>query len=234
VPRTLRSAAQVIAVSASVAAEIVDAYPWVRDRIVAIPNGVRVPPAAIAPGPEQRPVVLTVGTIEPRKNLSTLLAAIRIVRDRFPDAELVVAGRVGWRSTDDTRLLRDAVERGDARVVEAPSDEDLEYLYASATVVAFASWYEGFGLPVLEAMARGIPVIASDIPAVRETAGDAARYADPRRAEAFADQIVTLLDDDGLRERLGEAGRVRARAFAWRATAERTRRVYERAASGAW
>jgi glycosyltransferase involved in cell wall biosynthesis len=231
VPRTLRDADAVIAVSASIASEIAQAYPWVRERVVAIPNGVR-PPSSTERRPADRPTLLTVGTIEPRKNLPALLDALPAVRARHPDVLLVIAGRIGWRADDIVRRIREAEHAGTARLVEAPSDAALDDLYATATLFVYPSLYEGFGLPLLEAIARGLPTVASDVPALVETGGEAVVYADPRSAEDIAAAVIRLLDDGDLRTSYAGRGARRAAAFTWVETARRTRRVYQHASEG--
>jgi glycosyltransferase involved in cell wall biosynthesis len=225
VPRSLARADVVIAVSASVAAEIAAAYPAATSKLVVVPNGVHVPPRADRR--VEAPIILAVGTIEPRKNHATLLRAIEMVRRAQPAAVLVVAGRVGWRSDEIMSALRAAEQRGVARLVLAPDDASLAALYRSAAVVATAAWHEGFGLPVLEAMAHGAPVVASDVPALRETGGAVAVYADPAEPESFATALLKLLDDEPRRLRLGQLGRCRAQTYSWASTARATRRAYE-------
>ena len=227
VPAALKRASAIIAVSASVAADVAEVYPAAASRLVVVPNGVRLPEQA---GRQvSAPLILAVGTIEPRKNHATLLRAIEIVRDTHPEAVLVVAGKIGWRSGSIVSALRMAERGGTVRLVLAPDDATLMTLYRSAAVVVTAAWHEGFGLPVLEAMAHGVPVVASAIAALRETGGDVALYAEPADAEAFAAQLTRVLDDAVLRACLGTRGRERARQFSWDTTARRTRRVYERA-----
>ena len=229
VPRTLAKSAQVIAVSASVAAEIVEAYPAVRERVVAVPNGVRLPVDRNKRCVPTAPNVLIVGTIEPRKNHLTLIRAMNEVRTHLPDATLDIVGRAGWRSDDIVRAIRAGEREGWITWHDAASDADLERAYSRAAVFAYPSWYEGFGLPVLEAMARGIPVVAGDIPVLREVGNAAARYARPDDAAQIADHIVTLLDSQSEREALVERGLAQATGYSWRRTAEATRRVYGRA-----
>jgi glycosyltransferase involved in cell wall biosynthesis len=232
VPRSLAAAAVVVTVSASVAADVATAYPTIRDKLVAIPNGVRLPPDQVPRAPQARPTILTVGTIEPRKNISTLLRAMPIVRSTHPDAILQVAGRVGWRAAEVVAELRSAEAAGISQFIEAPDDEQLETLYAGATLAVFPAWHEGFGLPVLEAMARGLPVVASDIPALRETGADAAGYADPANAESIADAILTFLDNRALRDEFATRGIARAGRYSWNETARGTRRAYQLAIGG--
>jgi glycosyltransferase involved in cell wall biosynthesis len=228
VPRALERADAVIAVSASVASEIAECYPGTAHKLVVVPNGVNVP--VTTERCVTSPLVLAVGTIEPRKNHATLLGAIDIVRETHPNAKLVVAGRVGWRADEIVGALRAAEQRGAVRLVVAPDDATLDRLYRSAAVVVTAAWHEGFGLPVLEAMAHGAPVVASDIPALRETGGGAAVYADPTDAEAFAAAVCALLDNFERRATLGQRGQARARDFSWDRTARSTHRVYAQVA----
>lgn len=231
VPRALRQADRVIAVSASVAAELATAYPECRERIVAIPNGVSQRPlgTAVPRQPGEAPTVLTVGTIEPRKNHLTLLDAMDIVRIKRPEAQLVIAGRTGWRSDAIVQRIRQAELAGTVKFIEAPDDYELRSLYREADVTVYASFYEGFGLPVLEAMSHGVPVVASDILVLRETGADAAVYAPVDNAEALADRILQVLDDNLLREALVRAGHRRVEEHSWDETARRTRRTYQAA-----
>ncbi len=233
VPRSLQRASQIITVSASVAAELVEAYPFVEGRVRAIPNGVRPrQPAEEKRSADGPPTILTVGTIEPRKNLTTLLDAMHYVWMSDPDARLVVAGRIGWRSDVIMARLRAACETSRVTFIEAPSDAELDKLYEDATLFVYPSAYEGFGLPLLEAMSRDVPVIASDIPALRETAGAAASLVRPFDPEELGHAIVQLLEESALRGKLVEAGRLQAARHTWTETARRTRNAYQAAADG--
>ncbi|HYI16255.1 MAG TPA: glycosyltransferase family 1 protein, partial [Thermomicrobiales bacterium] len=232
VPRAIDAATVVVTVSASVAAEVAAAFPAARGKLVAIPNGVRLPHSAHARRATDRPELLTVGTVEPRKNLNTLIQAMTIIRTTQPAARLTIAGRIGWRADEIVAQIRAAEASGIVRFVESPDEDSLEALYAEATVAISPSFYEGFGLPVLEAMARGVPVVTSDIPSLRETAGNAGCYADPDSAESLAATILYLLDDATLRATLSSAGIARAQRFSWQETARRTRRAYELALGG--
>lgn len=229
VPRSIQRSTHVIVVSAAMAADAAAVYPWARGKLVAIPNGVRVPLVARQRSPSERPTILCVGTIEPRKNHLNLLAAMDIVRDTHNDAQLVVAGRVGWKARAIEKRIRDEAATGALELVLAPSDDQLEALYRRATVAVLPSFYEGFGLPVLEALARGIPVVASDIPAHREVAADAAMFVDPHDVEALGSMLTTLLDDSATLERRATEGMRRAANFTWDETARRTLRIYRSA-----
>lgn len=167
-------------------------------------------------------VVLCVAAKRPHKNQEVL---IRALRQLDSDIVLVLAGHP---EPYDRRLREIAVEEGvedRVRFADYVSDEDLDTLYLMASCVAFPSLSEGFGIPVVEAMQRAVPVVASDIPVLREVGGDAVRYFDPRSPEEAAARITGTLGDRSL----GEMGAARAAGFTWEAAAEGTFEAYERA-----
>jgi glycosyltransferase involved in cell wall biosynthesis len=174
-------------------------------------------------------IVLFVGTLEPRKNVPTLLRAFARLRSsgRGPGGlRLVITGPRGWGADGVLRTaeglgLRDVVFTGPV------NDDDLVGLYSEASLFTFPSLYEGFGLPALEAMACGVPVIASDIPVLREVLGDAAQFVAPTDVEGLAALMERVLADENDRAVLIERGRQRAARFTWRETAQRTFAVYE-------
>lgn len=174
--------------------------------------------------------VLYVGTIEPRKNLSRLVDAFADARARGIPHHLVCVGPYGWSSRD----LAGRVERlGLSDLVHFTGYakfEDLPALYNLADLFVFPSLYEGFGLPVVEAMASGIAVITSSTSSLGEIAGDGATTIDPTNTEALADAIVRLATDEELRRDLGRRGLHRSRMFSWTQTAKEMLAVYHRAA----
>jgi glycosyltransferase involved in cell wall biosynthesis len=171
--------------------------------------------------------VLWVGSLEPRKGLGTLVAAVVRLARKGTVPKLVLAGYAGWRNTN-LIAPEDRAELGSTlRELGRVTDPELRALYASATVFAFPSLHEGFGLPVLEAMAAGAPVVASDIPALGEVAGDAAVLVPPGDIDAWADALSRVLESPSLQAELAGAGRRRAALFSWTRTAEATLRVYE-------
>ena len=231
---TAHRADLVITVSQAAAAEIVAHSDIPQDRIRVVPNGVLAPPpdpAATADlrekrGLGERPFVLWVGSLEPRKGVDTLLEAMAALPPGRADT--VLAGFEGWlaaRPASAERLGESLHELG--RVSEAV----LWGLYAGATIFAFPSRHEGFGLPVIEAMSQGTPVVAADIPAIREVAGDAAVLVPPDRPDQWAEAIAALLADERERDRLAAAGRARARIFDLRSTCAATRAVYREVGS---
>lgn len=173
----------------------------------------------------QEPYLLFVGTLEARKNVDTLVRAYRRLGDRIPQA-LVLVGPAGWRAD---AFGREMSREGPGRIVRlgvVPRD-DLEAVYRRASALVYPSSYEGFGLPVLEAMARGVPVITSNVSSLPEVAGDAAILVDPRSEDDLAAAIERVVTDPDLRARLSDGGRRRAAAFSWDETASRTLAVYE-------
>jgi glycosyltransferase involved in cell wall biosynthesis len=156
------------------------------------------------------PYVLGVSTVEPRKNLDVLLEAFALVRERRPELVLAVAGASGWAAGEGPQGT------GVRRLGFVP-DGDLPALYRGASVCVYPSLFEGFGIPIVEAMACGTPVVSSAHPSLAEAGGDVALRADPSSPEAFADAIERALDEPG---ELVAKGLAHARRFTWRACAE--------------
>ena len=206
VPRAARRAARVLAISERTKADVVELYGVPADRVVVTPLGVD---AAFFPGVASDSYVLLVGAIEPRKNPLAAAAAAREV-----GRKLVAVGPVR-----DRALARELVREG-AELRGYVSRDELARLYRGAACLVFPSRYEGFGLPVVEAMASGTPVVAAPDAALREVAGDAAVFAAPGELAAG---IRTALSQ---RDRLVAAGLERARGFTWDETARRTLAVY--------
>ena len=190
---------------------------------------------AAEPPPDVPPrFVLHVGTIEPRKNVATLLDAWPRLRAAMPDAPpLVLCGKFGWgRESIEGELARAASEGWLRQLGYAP-DETLRALYDRAALVVCPSHYEGFGLPLVEAMSAATPLVCSDIPVFREVAADAALFVPPDDATAWARVVGKLLSDPRRARDLAARGSARARDFSWRRTAERTLAVWSDAARSA-
>ncbi len=172
------------------------------------------------------PYVLFVGTLEPRKNLVRLVRAYRraVASTSLPH-RLVLAGPLGWLPGP---LLQELRTPGPGEVVLAGKTQpaDLDALYRAADLFVYPSLYEGFGLPVLEAMSRGVPTITSNASSLPEVAGDAALLVDPRSESALADAIRRVLTEPEEASRLGKAAIARAAEFSWERTAQRTMEVY--------
>jgi glycosyltransferase involved in cell wall biosynthesis len=179
----------------------------------------------------RRPFVLSVGVLQPRKNLPRLVEAYARIARTVPHS-LVIVGKWGWAHDE----LKAAVQRaglGDRVFFTGyVADSDLPILYNAADVFAYPSLYEGFGLPPLEAMQCGTPVLTADNSSLPEVVGDAGILVDPRSVREIADALRTLLKDDRERARLREAGLERAKRFSWEETARRTVEVYQQVAEG--
>lgn len=205
------------------------------DRIVAIPLGVdeRFTPGEasdtrLAALGVTRPYLLTVGTLQPRKNLETALAAFERLSPEHPELTLVIAGSRGWRDDELVeRLSRSAVHDRIVRTGQL-ADAELIELYRGARCFLMPSRYEGFGLPPLEAMACGAPVVASDASSLPEVVGDAAVLVAPDDIDGFAAAGARILGDDAEYESLRARGLAHAAGFTWAKTADATVAVYER------
>jgi glycosyltransferase involved in cell wall biosynthesis len=183
--------------------------------------------------------VLAVGTVEPRKNLTTLLRALEDVaraRDERRGRDepsrpltLVVAGREGWLTGDLRAQVEASPARARVRFTGYVSDEDLRALYSTCLAFVYPSLYEGFGLPPVEAMSCGAPVVASRVEAHAEVLGEDALLVAPEDAAGFARALTSLIEDESLRRRLSEAGRQRAARLTWARAARETLEVYGRA-----
>jgi glycosyltransferase involved in cell wall biosynthesis len=171
------------------------------------------------PALEGKPYVLAVGTLEPRKNLERLISAwSSLDANARAGHVLALVGPVGW---DAAPILAAARDQG-AQLLGRVREEELRALYAGASAFAYPSLYEGFGLPVLEAMAAGAPVLTSNVSSLPEVAGDAALLVDPTDVTAIATGLSRLLSDPALAESLRARGRARAAEFSWERTARET------------
>ncbi|TMG62324.1 MAG: glycosyltransferase family 4 protein [Chloroflexi bacterium] len=238
-PPALRGAAAVLVPSESTLRDLLKLYriPGLEQKVEVIPEGV---PPAVDPGPLPEGIepgfILAVGTVEPRKNYARLLVAYRQLRGRHGSLpfiingrpgvpQLVIAGRPGWAYGDTLRRI--GSEPG-VRYLGHVDEPTLAALYESASVLAFPSLYEGFGLPLLEAMSRGIPAVVGAAGALPELALGAAISIDADDSNAIAGALERLLADGGLRMKLGEEGKRRAKGYSWANAAERTLSVLRR------
>lgn len=237
---SVRRARRVLVVSEHTRREVIGLLGVPPERIVVTPNAVREhfrppDPAALAAFRAQKGLpeqfLLYVGTLEPRKNLTTLLEAYAQLARRH-NVPLVVGGGKGWLYDAVFQRLDQLGLRERVQFVGYVDEEELPLWYAAATVFVFPSLYEGFGMPPLEAMACGTPVLTSNSSSLPEVVGDAGLLAPPHDPAGFAEALDRLLSDAALREELRERGLVQATRFSWRTTAERTLAAYEAVAAG--
>ena len=202
-----------------------------RERVAIVPLGVSSEPASEGEIERvrrhyslDRPYVMWTGTIEPRKNLARLLVAYRSLG---VDLDLVLVGPKGWNQDLDSLVGED---RAQIKVLGFVPQTDLGPLYAGATVFCFPSLLEGFGFPVLEAMAQGTPVVTSGRTSTEELARDAGVLVDPTDPDDIARGVRSVLEDDALARRLRDAGRARSATYTWERTAELMAACYEKVA----
>lgn len=235
----LRSGAFVHTPSEFVAAEVIECFGADPERVRAVHSGVPerpAPPLSAGKAPSGLPpgtdrYVLSLATAEPRKDLPLLVQAFDALAGDRADVALVLAGPPGWGESALDRAV--AAATYSERIVRPGwlDDGAVAELLASASVLAYPSRYEGFGFPPLEAMARGVPVVATDVGALREVLGDAAALVPVGDAEALAGAIATVLDSAETASARAEAGRRRAEQFSWSACAEGLSSLYRDVAS---
>jgi glycosyltransferase involved in cell wall biosynthesis len=235
VPRSIKRADHILADSESTRQDLIELYRAPPGKISVLYSGVsdRFYPI-LDEGARQsvreryqigsRPYIFSLGTVQPRKNYGRLVEALH--RLGRPDLKLVIAGDKGW--LDDPLYERiDTLGMADqVQFLGFAADDDLPALYSAAEVFAFPSLYEGFGLPPLEAMACGVPVVSSNTSSLPEVVANAALTVNPTDVEALADALRRLLDDHGLRNTLINRGQLRVQGFSWTASARVLRQRY--------
>jgi glycosyltransferase involved in cell wall biosynthesis len=235
VPWSVAQADHVVAVSEATRQDLIELYQTPPDKITVVHHGVTPDfkpvedPARLAAvrqkyGLGGQPFILTLGTIQPRKNYQRLVQAFARID---PSLALVIVGSRGWY---DDAIFDEVRRLGLEQRVYFPgfvADADLPALYSAASLFVYPSLYEGFGLPALEAMACGTPVIASNQSSLPEVVGDAGLLVDPRHVEVITEAMLRVLADDALRQQLAQAGRRRAAQFTWEQVAAKMIDLYQ-------
>ncbi len=244
-PRTLKRALQVVVISDCVKRELERTYGLPAERITTVYPAVDhsrfrpdIPAASrfaarkkygLPPG-----YIFSLGTLEPRKNFARLIEAFALLPDDLRRrAPLVIAGGPGWKNRDVGATVRRLGLDSSVKLLGYIADDDRAPLIRDAAVLAFPSLYEGFGMPVLESLACGTPVVASARGALPEVAGESALYVDPLRPEDIARGLKSGLENPELKEKLSTGGLKRAAAFQWEASARVLAGVFEKAAAAA-
>ena len=212
---------RLIAVSEATRADLLRFYGIAKERIAVIAHGVE-PAFSRLDRSHTESYLLCVSTLHPHKNLPRL---IRAYGRKKRDFRLILAGMRGFHAESIERLIGEMGLRDSVEITGWVPREELLALYERARAFVYPSLFEGFGMPVLEAMAAGIPVACSDIPPLREVAGAAALFFDPLQEDAIESAIERVMTDAPLREQLATDGRERAREFTWRRSAEQTLEV---------
>jgi glycosyltransferase involved in cell wall biosynthesis len=239
VRRAVESAERTIVVSEATARDLAELLGVGSARVRVIHNGLdpsfRAPPDPVdiarvrARWGLDRPYLLFLGTLEPRKDVPTLLRAFAAVRASHPGLLLALVGRRGWLYEPIFDTIEALGLQRDVRTIEDAANADLPPLFDGASAFALPSLYEGFGLPALEALARGVPTVVADTSSLPEVVGDAALRHPPGDHEALAGCLLRLLEDEALRADLRVRGPAQAAGFTWERAARATLRVYREA-----
>lgn len=233
-PHFLRACDAVMTISRCSLKQAVERYPFIEEKVHIVYPGVDPAFAPVTDEGALREIrarlslperfLLYVGTIEPRKNLGTLVDAFK--HASLPGTALAIAGRKGWLSDALFAKVRELGMEQRIIFTGFVPDGNLPALYSAAEAFVFPSIYEGFGLPVLEAMACGTPVVCSDASSLPEVAGDAAILLPPRDVHAWAEAMLQITESRDLRAQMRERGLRRAQCFSWRISAERARELW--------
>lgn len=237
VPRSVRRADCVLADSEATRDDLIEIYGVSPEKIIVLLSGVDAH-FQRAGHEEQTKVlqkyrlhdaefILSVGTVQPRKNYTRLIQSLAHLRREARDLHLVIAGGRGWLEDPIHRTIHDEGLASFVHFLGFVDEADLPGLYSAARCFAFPSLYEGFGLPVLEAMACGTPVMTSNVSSLPEVAGNAALLVDPYDLEAITDALRRLTDDSGLRSSMIQQGYLRAAQFTWKRSARHLQQLYQ-------
>jgi glycosyltransferase involved in cell wall biosynthesis len=230
IKKALKKAAKVLAVSKNTQNDLMKRFKVSNDLIDIVPNAASdifepIPREIYEHFVMQKDIpekfIFTAGTLEPRKNFPVLFKAFAKVLKEFPDYELLVAGKKGWMFREIFETQAKLGLDGKVKFLDYVPERDLVYLYNLATLFVYPSLYEGFGIPPLEAMKCGCPVVTSNISSLPEVVGDAAIKIDPNDNEALADAMISILRNDALRKDLIKKGFKQSKKYSWKLSARK-------------
>jgi glycosyltransferase involved in cell wall biosynthesis len=239
VPRSVKRADHILADSQATKDDLIALYGTPSDKVTVLLSGVEarfrriddlnsLERVRVRYALPQRPYILSVGTVQPRKNYVRLVEALGVLRGQGLDVALVIVGAAGWLANPIYETINRLRLSEFVHFTGFADDSDLPALYTGAACVALPSLYEGFGLPVLEAMACGAPVLTSNISSLPEVAGDAALLIDPHETQAIAEGLMRLITDSALRDQLIARGYLQAARFTWDRSALELQAIYRR------
>lgn len=238
VPTSLRRAEKIIAISENTKKDLINIFKILENKIKVFYPGAPVDSGVLPVDLDYLKnkfgvggkYILFLGTIEPRKNIQGLVRAFKSIiinhRELNSGLELVIAGAKGWKYEEIFILISDINLENKVKYIGYVTPEEKLGLMKNALVFAFPSFYEGFGLPVLEAMELGVPVVSSNTSAIPEVAGNAGILVDPQKKSDLEEAIIKVISDEGLRTRLGEEGKRQAKKFSWQKSAREILKLY--------
>lgn len=238
VPRSVKKADHILADSQATKDDLVELYRVSPDKITVLLSGVnhRFKPVTDQHlltqtrqkyGLKNHPYLLSVGTVQPRKNYSRVIQALHRLHQQGHELHYAIAGGKGWLNDEMYTTIEQTNMQDYVHLLGFVDDEDLPALYSAADCLIITSLYEGFGLPILEAMASGTPVITSNLSSLPEVAGNAGLLVDPLNTEAITHAIHEIITDDSKRQQLIESGYRQVEKFTWEKSAQQLRSVYE-------
>ncbi len=242
---SIRNAKSIITISKSSKNDIIKEYQIPEEKIIVVYPGIK---PTVYPQPQSftmdtlqskykisKNFILFVGTLQPRKNISRLIEAFAKTltqKEIPPDLQLIIVGKKGWLYEDIIKKPKELEVEEKVKFLDFITDDELTVLYKNAICYVLPSLYEGFGLPVLEAMQHNCPVITSNVSSLPEAGGDAALYVNPEDISDIAEKIKTLIINKQLRQELIQKGKKQITKFSWEKTAKETLKVLEQAARG--
>lgn len=224
---SIAKATKIIAVSQNTKRDLIKNYHAPENKISVIYNGFEKDVVKSKSLSIKKPYILYVGTLQPRKNISLLISAFDKFVKKHPKYSLIIAGKKGWLYDEIFTQVKRLNHSDKIQFTGYVNDQELIYLYQNAECFVLPSLYEGFGIPILEAMSYGCPVISSNASSLPEVGGDACLYFDPQSENQLLEQLEKLLSDDQLRDNLIRSGKQRVKLFSWQKSADQTLEVLE-------